>query len=315
MNQIYLSLETDPYFNIAAEYQMLLDADSSVRFFVWQNRPAVICGRNQNLYGECDVEYLQTNRILPVRRFSGGGTVFQDLGNVNFTFLTREENADTEKYMNVIQRALSFFDVTCQFSGRNDLLCQGKKFSGHAYYTENGNHMYHGTIMVNVDMGTLDKVLKPSFIKLQSKGISSVRSRVVNLSQINHNITVESMKQALIRAFIEIYGECEPVHPVNRKNTKAPLFETIRTQQWIFGESPNYSISFEQKLSCGNVTICADVTDGIIRHIKIHTDSLTVFDFSACEKQLIGTVFQKSDVFKFIEKYVTNCKKHAETIK
>jgi lipoate---protein ligase len=310
MNKIYISLETDPYFNIAAEYQMFLEADEGISFFLWQNQSAVICGRNQNLYAECNMEYLENNHILPVRRFSGGGTVFQDMGNVNFTFIAKEKNVNIKKYMNVIKRALSFFDISCEFSGRNDLLYNGKKFSGHAYYVDKGNHMYHGTIMVNVDMNVVSKVLNPSFIKLKSKGIDSVRSRVINLSEVNKDITVESMIDALSRAFIDVYGNSDPIKYIDRNSIKVPLFEKINRNEWIFGQSPNYSISFERKLPCGNVTIYVDVKEGIINSININTDSLTVFDFSKCEKSLIGTLFNENYVFDYIEKYTqANMKK------
>lgn len=304
MNKIYISKENDPYFNVSAEHQLFLKADENTTLYLWQNKACVVFGRNQNVFAECDMQYLEKNNILPVRRFSGGGAVFQDMGNLNFTFITKEENNDIQKYLSVVKKAVSSFNVNCDFSGRNDMLCDGKKFSGHAYYTDNGNFMYHGTIMVNVDIDMLSNVLKPSSLKLESKGIDSVRSRVVNLSQINNNITIDTISEALTKAFIEIFGKSGQIEYMDKECFHAPLFQEINKDKWIYGESPRFSINEEKKLSCGNVTISAEVIDGLIEKIKIQTDSLNVFDFTQCEKELIGTFFQKNIIFEHVEKYI-----------
>ncbi|CAH2716554.1 Lipoate-protein ligase A [Neobacillus rhizosphaerae] len=304
MNRIYISRETDPYFNIATEYQLFLEAKPEAALFLWQNDPAVILGRNQNFYAECDVKYLEQMQILPVRRFSGGGAVFQDLGNVNFTFITQEKAADTEKFLSVIQNAVASLGIDCTFSGRNDLLYHGKKFSGHAYYADNGNYLYHGTVMVDVDMDKLSGVLSPSSLKLQSKGIASVRSRVINLSRINSEITTDAAKEALILAFVKIYGESEPIKYIDRKNLQPELWDTIKREEWIYGEAPSFSISEERKLPFGNVTLSADVAEGRIQRIKIHTDSLNTVDFTILENTCMGELFEIKVLFERIEKYV-----------
>ncbi|MBK5201475.1 MAG: lipoate--protein ligase [Spirochaetaceae bacterium] len=304
MNKIYSSSETDPYYNVAAEYQLLLEAQEDTNLFLWQNSPSVIFGRNQNIFAEVDIEYLKNNNIYPVRRFSGGGAVFQDFGNVNFTFITKEKNADSQKYLSVIKKALSHFNVNCDFSGRNDLLCDGKKFSGHAYYTNDDNYLYHGTIMVDVNLEVLSRVLKPSFLKLNSKGINSVISRVINLSEVNNNITRENIKEALIKAFTEIFGKSEPLINIDKSCFIAPLFQEINQDKWIYSESPQFSITVEKKLNWGNVSISTDVNDGLVKKIKIQTDSLNVFDFSECEKRLIGFVFQENLIFDYIDTYI-----------
>ncbi len=306
MNRIYLSKENDPYYNVAAEHQLLLEADENTSLFLWQNKAAVIFGRNQNIFAETDTKYLKENKISPVRRFSGGGAVFQDLGNVNFTFITKEKNADTQKYLSVIKNAVASFDINCEFSGRNDLLIEGKKFSGHAYYTNDDNYLYHGTIMVNVNLDMLSKVLKPSFLKLNSKGIDSVRSRVINLSQVNSSINTNSIIEATIKAFQSEFGDFEPIINIDRHNFTAPLFDKINKNNWIYGEAPEFSITVEKKLSFGNVSVSANVIDGKIKEIKIQTDSLTIFDFSQCEKQLIDSVFEENKIFNYIDNFSKN---------
>lgn len=306
MNRIYISKENDPYYNVAAEHQLLLEADENTNLFLWQNNATVIFGRNQNIFAETDTKYLKENKIIPVRRFSGGGAVFQDLGNVNFTFITKEKNADTQRYLSVIKNAVASFGVNCEFSGRNDILVESKKFSGHAYYTNDDNYLYHGTIMVDVDLDMLSKVLKPSFLKLNSKGIDSVRSRVINLSQVNSSINTKSIIEAIINSFQTEFGDFETIINIDKCNFKAPLFDKISKNNWIYGESPEFSITVEKKLSFGNVSVSANVIDGKIKEIKIQTDSLILFDFSQCEKQLIDFEFEENNVFNYIDNFSKN---------
>lgn len=303
MNSIYISREMDPYFNIAAEHQLFSEAKEEVALFLWQNRPAVIIGRNQNIYAECDLSYLADMEILPVRRFSGGGAVFQDMGNVNFTFITQKKDADTEKFLSVIQNAVASLGIDCAFSGRNDLLYEGKKFSGHAYYADKGRYLYHGTVMVDVDLDILTGVLRPSFAKLESKGIASVRSRVINLSQINHEITVDAVKAAIVLAFLKNYGDSEPIKYLDSKCMQPDLWEIIQGKEWLYSEAPSFSINEERKLPFGNVTLSADVAEGRIQGIKIYTDSLDPLDFTALERKQIGEVFQINVLFDHIAQY------------
>lgn len=306
MNGIYISLETDPYFNIAAEYKRLMEAGEGTDLFIWQNQPCVIIGRNQNLYAESNIEYMEEKGILPARRFSGGGAVFQDMGNVNFTFITKEEHGDPKKFIEIIKKSISSFGIPCSFSGRNDLLYEGKKISGHASYSEDGNYMYHGTMMVNVDLDMLANSLKPSFVKLSSKGITSVRSRVINLSQINRSITEKRLKDALVDAFIQNYGEILPIKYLTKENTQPPLYNKIRQQDWIYGQSPQFEICVERRLSSGNVTIYANVANGLIKSIKIYSDSLVVVDFSHLEKELVGAMYREEILFSLIDNFLSS---------
>ncbi len=304
MNRIYVSAETDPYFNIATEYQLFTEIRSGTSLFLWQNRPSVILGRNQNIFAECDLEFLRVQEILPVRRFSGGGAVFHDLGNVNFTFLAKEADADTDQYLKVLQKAVLSLGVECVFSGRNDLLADGKKFSGHAYYTDNGNFLYHGTLMVNVDLDVLSGGLKPSYTKLHSKGIDSVRSRVVNLSHLRPGITTEHVKDSLVRAFMAEYETTPPICEINRENTQPAILEKLKSHDWIYGESPDFDMSLEKRLSFGNVSVYVDTIGGRVARIRLHTDSLENIDFGPCEEALTGSLFNLEALVACIEQYV-----------
>ena len=306
MSRIYISQEVDPYFNIAAEYQLFNEADEEMCLFLWQNQPCVVIGRNQNFYAECDMEYLNKKQILPLRRFSGGGAVFQDMGNVNFTFITKENNANPKQFIEMAQQALATMGIDSSFSGRNDLLYQGRKISGHANYTEDGNYIYHGTMMVDVDLDMLTKVLKPSFIKLDSKGIDSVRSRVINLSQINSDITDEKLKKAMIDAFKNVYGDTQPIKYINKKNMNPAFYDKIQQAEWIFGEAPQFEIQVEKRLSEGNVTLCSQVEDGLATQIEIYTDSLSHVDFTVLKEKLVGSLYDESKFFEMIDDFLSN---------
>lgn len=299
MNKIVISNEFDPYFNIAAENQLFLNADEDIHLFLWQNDASVIIGRNQNLYAECDLHYMKEHNIKAVRRFSGGGAVYHDKGNVNFTFITKEKTAIQFKFLRWIQSAIANLGMECEFSGRNDLLYKEQKFSGHAYYTDDDNYMYHGTILVSVDTGQLEKALTPSMLKLKSKGIASVRSRVVNLSSIHSEITSERVKQAFIDTF-----PYENIKYIDRTNFKAPLEQMLSSYEWLYAQSPEFEIEFERRYSFGNVSIYVTSSDGLIQSAKINTDSLFLFDFKPCESELIGKCVSEQAVWEYMDRYL-----------
>lgn len=304
MSRILISRETDPYYNVAAEHELFLQGREGTRLFLWQNRPAVVLGRSQNFSAECDMDFLKRKGILPVRRFSGGGAVFHDLGNLNFTFLDREEAAQPDRYLKVVRTAMGKLGLECEHSGRNDLMLGGKKFSGQAYYADEGCYLYHGTILVDVDLALLSGALRPSFLKLSSKGIASVRSRVTNLKEADSTITVERVKEALGRAFAEEFGlEGERASFLDRQSLRPGGAELLRRDEWLYGETPDFSVRIEKKLSFGNATLLAQVSDGKILHLKIHTDSLENLDFSACEREMEGEFFQEENIAEKLEKW------------
>ncbi|WP_367567974.1 lipoate--protein ligase [Lacrimispora sp.] len=299
MKIIIISKEFDPYFNIAAEHQLFLDSDEDIHLFLWQNDASVIIGRNQNLYAECDLPYLKEHNIKAVRRFSGGGAVYHDKGNVNFTFITKEATASHSRFIDFIQAAMQKLGIDCEFSGRNDLLYKNQKFSGHAYYTDGDNYMYHGTILVHVDFSRLGKALTPSTLKLQSKGIESVKSRVINLSEINKKVTTEKV----IEAFTETF-DCKNIEYINKTNFDAPLEPLLASYDWMYGQSPNFDIVLDRRYSLGNVSVHISISDGIIKDVQISTDSLQLYDFKPCENNLKGKHFNEPAIWECLDLYI-----------
>lgn len=302
MKKIIISESFDPYFNLATEHEMFLDSEEDVHLFLWQNDASVVIGRNQNLYAECNLAYLKEHNINAVRRFSGGGAVYQDKGNVNFTFITKDKSANQAIFIEIIQSAMKRLDIDCEFSGRNDLLYRNQKFSGHAYYTDGDNYMYHGTILVNVDFEQLGKVLTPSALKLKSKGIESVKSRVVNLSEVNIEITIQRVMNAFIESF-----DGEHIEYINKSNVALKLEEILSSNEWLYGQSPYFDIELEHKFPFGNISVYISVLDGLMKDVRINSDSLKPLNYKTCEEELNGKYFNEEIIWEYISKNIDYC--------
>ena len=175
---------TNPYINLAAEEYLTMNAEDGVMtMFLWQNAHTVVIGKNQNPWRECNVEAIKHDGIYLARRISGGGAVYHDMGNLNFTFIAKDGLFDVERQTDVILLACRLLGINAVKTGRNDLTVTGRKFSGHAYFSSHGFNYHHGTIMMDVKGDDLSKYLNVSAAKLKSKGVESVRSRVTNLRE------------------------------------------------------------------------------------------------------------------------------------
>ena len=233
-----LSDQTIPYKNIALEEYLLWNVEKGeCIFYLWQNRRTVVIGVNQNPWKECHVKELEQDDGFLARRLSGGGAVFHDLGNLNFTFLVREEDYNLERQLDVIVRAMSKFGIQAERSGRNDILADGKKFSGNAFFSSRGHCYHHGTLLVDVEMANLSKYLNVSHAKLQSKGVDSVRSRVINLKELASGMTIGTLQNALIEAFGEVYGGAPMQLPAERLNQNEieRAAEKFASWEWRLG--------------------------------------------------------------------------------
>ena len=199
---------TDPYENLALEEALLHRVEAGeLILYLWQNERTVVIGKNQNPWKECRTALLAEEGGHLARRLSGGGAVFHDRGNLNFTFLMREEDYDPDRQLTVIETACRSLGIPVERSGRNDLLADGRKFSGNAFYRHNGRAYHHGTLMVDVDLEMVQRYLSPSKAKLAAKGVDSVRSRVVNLREFVPTLTVRQLSDALTAAFAEVYDQ------------------------------------------------------------------------------------------------------------
>ena len=198
---------TDPYENLALEAYLLERVQpGECILYLWQNQRTVVIGRNQHASNECRIQALEADGGHLVRRLSGGGAVYHDLGNLNFTFLTVRRDYDVARQTETILQAVRALGIPAEKNGRNDLTAAGGKFSGHAYYQTGEQCYHHGTLMVSVDLSPLAAYLQVSPLKLEAKGVKSVRARVVNLTQFRPELTVAQLRQALVEAFGRVWS-------------------------------------------------------------------------------------------------------------
>lgn len=276
-------------------------------FFLWQNENTIVIGRNQNPYKECDIKKLKEDGVHLVRRSSGGGAVYHDLGNLNFSFISSDEYYNVENNMNVILNGISRFGIHGYFNGRNDLMVKDRKFSGNAFLNEDGMNCHHGTLLVDVDLYKLSRYLTVSPLKLQSKGIDSVQSRVVNLKEVSKEITIENLRKALIDSFNEFYKIKAQTITINEKAIDVTSYlEKYNSWEWNYSESPDFTISAEEKFSWGIIEIYFEVSDGKINNCKFYTDSILLEDFRGLEKALQNKQFKKESIIEAIEKRIDN---------
>lgn len=297
--QIYISESFDPYLNLATE-KYLLDTlpENTCTLYLWQNENTVVIGRNQNPWVECNCSLLGKEGGKLARRLSGGGAVFHDLGNLNFTFLCSEDNYELPKQMQVIREACLFAGIETQLSGRNDILADNRKFSGNAFYNSRGRAYHHGTLMICADTEKMQRYLTPSKAKLEAKGVKSVRSRVVNLSELSPSLTCEGMKKHMICAFEKVYNlkasflSTTDIHQINA------LAESYQSDDYIYGGSAPFTFSCDKGFSWGQLQLQLDVKNGIIAGVKAYTDSM---DFTLAEKlqsALLSVRFNIADMEK-----------------
>ncbi len=269
------STSFDPYYNLGLEKYLFENVgQDEVILYLWQNEKTIVCGRNQNVFKECNVTALEDFGGRIARRLSGGGAVYHDLGNLNFTFIAREENYDLAKQLSVITAAAKLCGIEAEVTGRNDITAHGKKFSGNAFQKSNGTHLHHGTIMVDVDTSLLSDVLNVSRAKLKSKGVDSVRSRVVNLAELNPDITVEKMKNALKTAFFDIYNFSPDVSPIPDDTVLAEYRTFFSSREWLYGEKFVFSNTLTDRFAWGEIEICLNVQGDKITESRIYSDSL-----------------------------------------
>ena len=279
---IHTSNDYNPYDNLAKE-KLLLDLvkEDEMILYLWQNKNTVVIGKNQNAYAECPTGILKKDGINLARRLSGGGAVFHDLGNLNFTFISSAENQNTQNNLKIISLACKMCGIDTEVSGRNDILADGRKFSGNAFYNSKGKAYHHGTILICADKNKLSKYLTPSKAKLKAKGVKSVRSRIINLSEINPDITCDIMSENLKKAFKEFYGiEPHITDDLNAEEIKS-LSQKYQSTEYLFGTQPPFEIEFSQRFDWGSISIGLSVEKDIIKNISVFTDSM---DFELVEK-------------------------------
>ncbi len=290
-NYIFTAPGGDAPENLARDEYLLntLKADDLALYF-YVNRRAVILGKNQCHWAEVDLKNLEADGVQLVRRVTGGGAVYHDMGNLNYSFIAGKNRYNMEAQRELIRNALAQFGIQAQATGRNDLTIDGKKFSGTAYCSRNGVYQSHGTLMVTVDRDAMSRYLSPSKLKLQSNGVKSVRSRVCALTEFVPDLTVEKLRSAMIRLFEQSFGPAE--EPEFHSAQLEELMKKHRSPQWVMDPGPRGSFHAETRLSDGTYQLWLTVDgSGLISGAKIYTDSMDSTLPQRAEPVLVGVPF------------------------
>lgn len=306
---VYEATGFDPYWNLATEKQLM----DSVKpgqciLYLWQNQNTVVIGRNQNPWLECRTTVLEEEGGHLARRLSGGGAVFHDLGNLNFTFLVRKEDYDLDKQLEVIRQAVLLAGIQAEKSGRNDLLAEGRKFSGNAFFQNKTHAYHHGTILIDVDSEKLSRYLSPPKAKLAAKGVASVRSRVVNLKELAPQLTVDAMKRYMKAAFCMVYGLVPETVILRDSETDAirELAQHYGSWEYRYGTPLSFTFSCEEKFPWGHVQLQLMAKNGIVEGAKLYTDAME-WDLAAeVESAFTGCRFALADLQDALQANVQN---------
>ncbi|MCH5584950.1 lipoate--protein ligase [Shimazuella sp. AN120528] len=296
---------TDPRINLAIEEYVLehlkIDQESYLLFYI--NEPSIIIGKHQNTVEEIHVDYVREHGIHVVRRLSGGGAVYHDLGNLSFSFLTKDDGksfANFRKFTEPVIQALQKLGVHAELSGRNDILVEGKKVSGNAQFSRRGRMFSHGTLMLDVDLDQVGKALHVKQDKIQSKGIKSVRSRVANISEfLSKPITMKQFRDALLDSIFEgshpipeyvlTDSDWAKIHQISK--------DRYQNWDWNFGESPEFNVQHSRRFPIGSIDVRLNVGErGVIKNCKIYGDFFGIGDVSDVEKKLKGIRYDRADL-------------------
>lgn len=299
---------TDPRMNLAIEEYILRHLDVNQTYLLFYiNEPSIIIGKNQNTLEEINTDFVEKNGIHVVRRLSGGGAVYHDLGNLNFSFITKDDGEsfhNFKKFTEPVIRALRSMGVPAELSGRNDILVQGRKISGNAQFATKGRMFSHGTLMFDSNIDNVVAALNVKKDKIESKGIKSIRSRVANIAEfLDRDMSMEEFRKLLL---VSIFGGEQNIDEYVLTDNDWKEIERISRERyqnwdWNYGKSPKFNIQCAKRFPAGQIDIRLEVVKGRIEHCKIYGDFFGVGDVSDVEKRLIGLRYDKNELAAALE--------------
>jgi lipoate-protein ligase A len=299
---------TDPRINLAIEEYAVryLDIEQTYLLF-YVNQPSIIIGKNQNTFEEINTDYVRDHNIIVVRRLSGGGAVYHDHGNLNFSFITKNEGDNFHnfrKFTEPVVAALHKLGIEAELSGRNDILVQGRKISGNAQFATKGRMFSHGTLMLDSNIENVVHALNVKQDKIQSKGIKSIRSRVANIREfLQQDLSMDSFKQLLLTSIFEPEASIPRYHLTEHDWKQIHEISQSRYQNWDwnYGKSPSSNIQHAHRFSAGSIDIRLDVKKGTIQACKIYGDFFGAGDVQELEVLLEGRRYERKDIEQALE--------------
>jgi len=310
--RILVSTSTNPWFNLAVEEVIFRKMSPSHRvLFIWRNSETVVIGRAQNPWKECNTARIEEDGIRLARRQTGGGAVFHDLGNTNFTFMAGKPEYDKTVSTQIVLDALKHLGIDGVANGRNDLVIEDgdtlRKFSGSAYRETKDRGFHHGTLLIDADLSRLANYLTPNPKKLAAKGITSVKSRVTNLTLIKPDINHEIVSDELVNAYRDFYQDDAEVEFISPESTAdlpglEDTFALYGSWEWNYGKTPEFTHSMDERFKWGGVEICLNVQQGHITEAKVYTDSLDPTPFEKLAKQLKDSGYNKKEITAHLDK-------------
>ena len=295
------SKDTFPYRNMAIEEWLTENVgEDQAILYLWRNRKTVVIGKNQNCWKECNVNALEKDGGFLARRLSGGGAVYHDEGNLNFTFCVSKKNYNLDKQLEVILRAVNLLGIDGKKTGRNDLTVDGKKFSGNAFYNSGDKCYHHGTILLNVKTEDMGKYLNVDKSKLSSKGVESVKSRVAGLSEYSEKATVPAMIEALKKAFSDIYNL--PVSEVSADEFPSEQIDTYENKfqswQWKYGQNIPFDYQIVKRFPWGDINLQFHIEKGIVKQVNLFSDAMDQNLIENIGDCLAGTIYSADGLCK-----------------
>ncbi|WP_121609667.1 lipoate--protein ligase [Mesobacillus foraminis] len=299
---------TDPRINLAIEEYAVKNLDINETYLLFYiNEPSIIIGKNQNTIEEINTDYVEKNGIHIVRRLSGGGAVYHDLGNLNFSFITKDDGDsfhNFRKFTEPVVQALKKIGVNAELSGRNDLIVEGRKISGNAQFSTRGRMFSHGTLMFNSEIENVVSALKVKKDKIESKGIKSIRSRVANISEfLQEKMSVEEFRSLLLKNIFSDSNEIPEYELTDSDWEKIRELSKERYQNWDwnYGRSPKFNLQHSYRFPVGQIDVRLEVNKGRIENCKIYGDFFGVGDVGEIEENLTGVKYERASLESALE--------------
>ena len=294
----YTAPSSNPHKTLALE-QALLETlgPNEIILLLYRHRDSVILGRNQNAWAECRHKTLAAEGGTLARRISGGGAVFHDSGNLNFSFIVPHSMYDVSRQSDVLVDAVRSLGISAQRSGRNDLTAGGLKFSGNAFCVRKHAAFHHGTLLVDTNTAKMERYLSVDPGKFQSRGITSVRARVVNLRELRSDLSVEMVSDALIDAFCRAYGRADPFVPRSDQLAYAQQLAVRNASwDWVFGHTPDFAIQFSRRFAWGGIEFRLVLHHAVVTQAQVYSDALNVSYVLRLTDALHGVPFRTADL-------------------